>query len=91
MKYRLILPMTPEKNTSVSSETLHRNTNERTKNCNTIKGKIWRSELQLSDASTPLSLQTKKLSGTDMTNPDIGIKFHTVTPNNTTQTKLHVC
>jgi hypothetical protein len=26
-----------------------------------------------------------KLSHIDMTNPDIGIKLHTVTPNNTTQ------
>jgi len=47
MKYCLILSMTPEKNISVSSETLYRSMNVRTTNCNTIKGKIWRSELQL--------------------------------------------
>lgn len=58
MKYCLVLSMTPEKNISVSSETLYRSVNVRTTNCNKIKGKICRSELQL-EASTPPSLQNQ--------------------------------
>jgi hypothetical protein len=37
MKYSPILSMTPEKNISVSSETLHRSMNVRTTNSNSIK------------------------------------------------------